>query len=65
MVHASPPSEREVEVALGDVTLDGSLRVPADPRGVVVFAHGRGSGRFSRAIARWRPSSSSSDRRPF
>lgn len=29
------------------VELDGDLTVPADPRGLVVFAHGSGSGRHS------------------
>jgi len=36
-----------VTVAVGDVELAGDLTVPPDPRGVVVFAHGSGSGRFS------------------
>lgn len=38
-----------------DIALDGDLTVPADARGVVVFAHGSGSSRFSprnRAVAR-------------
>ncbi|HEX5832023.1 MAG TPA: alpha/beta family hydrolase [Gemmatimonadaceae bacterium] len=39
--------ERTVQVATGDVLLDGTLALPPDPRGVVVFAHGSGSGRFS------------------
>jgi putative phosphoribosyl transferase len=46
--------EHEVELRLGDVALGGSLTVPPDARGVVVFAHGSGSGRFSprnRAVA--------------
>jgi putative phosphoribosyl transferase len=43
-----------VEVPIGDVELAGDLAVPSDARGVVVFAHGSGSGRFSprnRAVA--------------
>ncbi|MCL5025847.1 MAG: dienelactone hydrolase family protein [Chloroflexi bacterium] len=40
-------SERSVRVLAGRVTLDGNLGVPANPRGVVLFAHGSGSGRFS------------------
>jgi pimeloyl-ACP methyl ester carboxylesterase len=32
---------------VGDVGLAGILTVPPHPRGVVVFAHGSGSGRFS------------------
>ena len=36
-----------VELPAGPVTLAGDLTVPADPAGVVVFAHGSGSGRGS------------------
>jgi dienelactone hydrolase len=39
---------------MGDVRLAGDLSVPPDARGIVVFAHGSGSGRFSprnRAVA--------------
>jgi pimeloyl-ACP methyl ester carboxylesterase len=46
--------ERSVLVPAGDVMLAGDLSVPADARGLVVFAHGSGSGRFSprnRAVA--------------
>jgi pimeloyl-ACP methyl ester carboxylesterase len=39
--------ERAVQVATGSVLLDGTLGLPPDPSGVVVFAHGSGSGRFS------------------
>ena len=39
--------EREVHVAAGGVLLDGDLAVPAHARGVVLFAHGSGSSRFS------------------
>jgi dienelactone hydrolase len=41
------PSKSHVFVSAGDVDLDGSLRVPDDPVGVVVFAHGSGSSRHS------------------
>jgi dienelactone hydrolase len=47
-------TEPVVEVPLGEVTLAGQLSVPPAARGVVVFAHGSGSGRFSprnRAVA--------------
>lgn len=37
----------EVTVQAGKVTLDGILSVPVNPRGLVVFAHGSGSSRFS------------------
>jgi len=42
-----PGNEREVRVGAGAVTLSGSLAVPAEARGVVLFAHGSGSGRHS------------------
>jgi putative phosphoribosyl transferase len=47
--------EREVEVPVRGAALAGTLTVPAGAKGVVVFAHGSGSGRFSprnRAVAR-------------
>src|ERR1700704_2278050 len=47
-------NERSVTVPVGDVRLAGDLDVPPGARGVVVFAHGSGSGRFSprnRAVA--------------
>ncbi|WP_112470411.1 phosphoribosyltransferase family protein [Streptomyces triticisoli] len=40
-------ADREVEVAAGAVRLGGHLTVPPDAAGVVVFAHGSGSGRHS------------------
>jgi putative phosphoribosyl transferase len=41
------PTERDVIVLAGTVPLPGRLTVPARVRGVVVFAHGTGSGRSS------------------
>lgn len=38
---------REVRVTAGTATLEGLLSVPAQARGVVLFAHGSGSGRHS------------------
>jgi len=40
-------AEREVVVTAGDASLAGTLAAPAAPRGVVLFAHGSGSSRFS------------------
>lgn len=37
----------EVSIPSGGVALQGSLEVPAQARGIVVFSHGSGSGRFS------------------
>jgi pimeloyl-ACP methyl ester carboxylesterase len=42
-----PIEERTVRLAAGRVTLEGDLSVPAHARGVVLFAHGSGSSRFS------------------
>ena len=39
--------ERPVKVSAGKVTLEGILGVPKSARGVVLFAHGSGSGRHS------------------
>jgi putative phosphoribosyl transferase len=47
--------ERPVRVPAGPVELEGNLSVPSDARGVVLFAHGSGSGRHSprnRQVAR-------------
>jgi putative phosphoribosyl transferase len=48
---AAGMDEREVEIAAGDVklagTLAGTLAVPRDARGLVLFAHGSGSSRHS------------------
>jgi putative phosphoribosyl transferase len=40
-------SVREVEIVDGSVRLGGTLTVPSDPAGAVLFAHGSGSSRFS------------------
>ena len=39
--------ERQVEIPSGERRLSGILHVPPEARGVVAFAHGSGSGRFS------------------
>jgi len=38
---------RPVQIEDGNVLLDADLRLPADPAGLVVFAHGSGSSRHS------------------
>jgi dienelactone hydrolase len=38
---------RPVQIAAGPVTLQGDLNVPAGAEGIVLFAHGSGSSRFS------------------
>jgi putative phosphoribosyl transferase len=53
MDHASDSStgraldERDVQVPVGAQSLDGTLAMPAEPHGVVLFAHGSGSSRHS------------------
>jgi putative phosphoribosyl transferase len=39
--------EELVQIPAGAASLEGMLALPADPIGVVLFAHGSGSGRFS------------------
>ncbi len=39
--------EREVEVSAGLTILEGNLCIPNDAQGIVLFAHGSGSGRHS------------------
>ena len=39
--------QRAIKVSVGAVTLDGYLHIPPQARGIVVFAHGSGSGRNS------------------
>ncbi|MBI3910077.1 MAG: dienelactone hydrolase family protein [Armatimonadetes bacterium] len=43
----APRSERAVIVPVGAVRLEGILALPSGAAGVVLFAHGSGSGRFS------------------
>ncbi len=39
--------EREVDISVGKVAIKGSLVIPSEAKGIVLFAHGSGSGRFS------------------
>ena len=39
--------DRTVSIPVGHIELEGSLEVPTSARGIVVFAHGSGSSRFS------------------
>lgn len=39
--------DEEVEIAAGPVVVAGRLTIPENPTGIVVFAHGSGSSRFS------------------
>ena len=43
----SQHQERSVTIRSEALTLSGSLAVPAEAKGIVLFAHGSGSGRFS------------------
>jgi pimeloyl-ACP methyl ester carboxylesterase len=44
----SGKSVNDRTIIAGDVTLEGFLEIPEDARGIVVFAHGSGSSRFSK-----------------
>ncbi|MCW3001482.1 MAG: hydrolase, partial [Conexibacter sp.] len=51
---SAAPGERPIAISAAGVRLLGDLTVPAEPRGLVVFAHGSGSSRLSprnRAVA--------------
>ncbi|MGE3151598.1 MAG: dienelactone hydrolase family protein [Nitrospiraceae bacterium] len=41
------PHEQDVELVMGRHRLQGILGLPDDPKGIVLFAHGSGSGRLS------------------
>ncbi|MDF0674294.1 MAG: dienelactone hydrolase family protein [Nitrospira sp.] len=41
------PPEHNVKITKGKLALEGIVGLPAGPRGVIVFAHGSGSGRLS------------------
>lgn len=47
MIETEGRSERQVRVEAGGITLDGTLTVPPEARGLVLFAHGSGSSRHS------------------
>jgi dienelactone hydrolase len=42
-----PITERSVQIPVDGVTIEGDLRIPPAARGIVAFAHGSGSSRFS------------------
>lgn len=44
---AAQEAAKPVDIEAGDVTLEGNLFVPDEAQGIVVFAHGSGSSRFS------------------
>ncbi|MBR0665496.1 hydrolase [Roseomonas hellenica] len=46
-VATMPMNEHDVKVPLGPAVLEGNLSLPADARGLVLFAHGSGSSRHS------------------
>jgi putative phosphoribosyl transferase len=46
-MHKTESREQTVQVAAGGLTLEGTLAIPADAQGVVLFAHGSGSSRHS------------------
>ena len=46
-IRRSSTAERPVDISIGPAALEGSLVVPPQARGVVLFAHGSGSSRHS------------------
>jgi pimeloyl-ACP methyl ester carboxylesterase len=44
---ATDDAVQPVRIPIGEATVDADLRVPSSPRGLVIFAHGSGSSRFS------------------
>jgi putative phosphoribosyl transferase len=40
-------TERDVSINTGSVTLEGTLSIPREPKGMVIFVHGSGSSRHS------------------
>src|ERR1700757_3503255 len=44
---ATNHSEQLVHIPIDSIKLEGSLALPSQPPGLVVFAHGSGSSRFS------------------
>jgi dienelactone hydrolase len=47
MTNIATAEERTVRVRAAGVELDGTLAIPANAQGIVLFAHGSGSSRFS------------------
>lgn len=47
LVYGDDRLERTISIQTDRVTLEGTLGVPADASGIVLFAHGSGSSRFS------------------
>jgi putative phosphoribosyl transferase len=47
-LHRSPHATHQVRVPAGEATIHADLTIPVGARGLVLFAHGSGSSRFSR-----------------
>jgi dienelactone hydrolase len=47
MTEITSKQEKEIEIQVNEVVLRGNLTVPEKSTGIVIFAHGSGSGRFS------------------
>jgi putative phosphoribosyl transferase len=49
MTNPSPPSSStDIDIKFEDFSLSGNLAIPEHSKGIVIFAHGSGSSRFSR-----------------
>src|SRR5712671_2268162 len=42
-----PTNARSIQIPVDDVMIEGDVRIPPAARGIVAFAHGSGSSRFS------------------
>lgn len=45
--HADVDTERTISISIGPANLDGTLGIPDQATGIILFAHGSGSSRFS------------------
>ncbi len=47
LIPTAPYHEQQIRITMGETSLAGDLRIPENPRGIVLFAHGSGSSRHS------------------
>ena len=45
-------SSNEIQIPIDSITLEGNLTIPEEAKGIVVFAHGSGSGLLHRNFRR-------------
>lgn len=47
MMHQNAKIEEAIRLSIGEIQLEGELAIPKNAKGIVLFAHGSGSSRFS------------------